>query len=57
MKWLLAALLLFSLQAAFAQQRTVGIFDNHADIGKPANTGDAVYDPRIADLPTQWQRV
>ncbi len=45
MKLILYFLLLLVLQSTFAQNSPVGIFDNHTDIGKPKNTGAAVYDP------------
>jgi Tol biopolymer transport system component len=33
------------LSANAFSQNTVGVFDNHADIGNPKKTGNAVYDP------------
>src|SRR4051812_22618348 len=41
------ALLLFFISVYFssiAQNSTVGIFDNHSDIGKPKNAGSSKYD-------------
>ena len=45
MKLLLPVILLFALQSLFGQNSSVGIFDNHTDIGKPKTSGAAVYDP------------
>lgn len=43
MKYLLPVLLLLSSLHPFAQNASLGVFDNHADIGHPKNPGNAVY--------------
>ncbi|MFT3936240.1 MAG: hypothetical protein QM726_21605 [Chitinophagaceae bacterium] len=43
MKYLLTALLVICLGYLQAQTNAVGIFDNHADIGRPKNAGNTTY--------------
>jgi hypothetical protein len=44
MKFLYFILLLIACNGAFAQTEPIGLFDRHADIGHPKNTGSAKYD-------------
>lgn len=46
MKRLLTILLIFIFISAFSQQRAVGVFANHADVGNPKIKGNTVFNPK-----------